>query len=539
MLAAIVLILLLLLSAFSIYGLISEFKLTALIVAGGFAIVFVLQLALFIFLPAELSFANWTVGNDVFGYQGLVDAPAWIFSLAFLTVLLMAGFSSLSSLENVSKLPAVCLSIIGLAGLLALWAGSLLSLGLALAMLDVSVFASLFFLRQRTEAKLADDTIGRRISVALGFDLLSTLSVIAAALLAVLAGSGAELPYQSGVALLIAAIFRVSSFSFTASQGTKISAIPPEINLFVNVTAYIVAGRLLFMAAPALALGDVNGRLLLVVLLLGLYGAIRVWLFSAPRIGLMQVVFAQACLLALTAVFGGDLAQTAVLMQTFAVALGLGILFTYQKPRHNAQVFIVLAFIGAAALVGLPLTAGFVGQFAFLSGLSEARQWLLLIVALLIQVLLVTGYLRILFGNNPDDLPESQYSPGYLMVLLGLPCLLVIVFGILPIVVTSLGDFTLGFSFAQIATAPGLLAVGATLFALMLGVVLWYLDATLRPLLISIREALFSTGGDIVSSNTLKGVTRFSNGIGAVLEGEGAVLWALVLIVLFASVVIS
>lgn len=537
MLAVIVLALLLLLSIFSIYGLISEFKLTALIVAGGFAIVFIVHLALFMFLPAELSFASWTVGNDVFGYQGLVNAPAWVFSLAFLTILLMAGFSSLTSLENVSKLPAVCLSIIGLSGLLTLWAGSLLSLAFALAMLDVSVFASLFFLRQRTEVNLEEDTIGRRISVTLGFDLLSTLSVIAAALFAVLGTGGAELPFQSGLALLVAAVFRVSSFSFTASQSSATSAIPPEINLFVNVTAFIVAGRLLFTAAPALALGEVNGRLLLVLLVLGLYGALRVWLFSAPRIGLMQVVFAQACLLALTAVFGGALAQTAVMMQTFAVALGLGILFTYQKPRHNAQVFIVLAFIGAAALVGLPLTAGFVGQYAFLSGLSEARQWMLLVVALLIQVLLVTGYLRILFGNNPDDLPESQYSPGYLTVLLGLPCLLVFVFGILPIVVTSLGGFTLGFSFTEIATAPGFLAVGATLFALMLGVVLWYLDAMLRPLLISIREALFSTGGDVVSSNALKGATRFSNGIGAVLEGEGAVLWALVLIVLFASVV--
>ena len=73
----------------------------------------------------------------------------------------------------------------------------------------------------------------------------------------------------------------------------------------------------------------------------------------------------------------------------------------------------------------------------------------------------------------------------------------------------------------------------------MLGVVLWYLDALLRPLLISVREALFESGSDAVSTTTLKSAVRLSNGIGLVLEGEGAVLWALVLVMLFASAVIG
>ncbi len=543
MIAISVLVLLLILGCFALYGAITGFKLTALIVSGGFALVFALHLALFFYLPATYSFSTWETVGQTFGYVGQVDAAAWIGSLAFLVVLLISGFSSLAKLENVSKLPAVCLSFSGLAGLLVLWAGNLLALVLALAFLDVVIFSSLFVLRQRTETFSAtDDSVGRRFSLALGFDLLSTLCVTAAALFAFAANGSLAfeaLPYQTGLALLFAAIFRVGASSFTASQASSVTAIPAEVNVFVNLTAFLVAGRLLYLAAPTLQQHDLPPRLLTLILLLGLYGAIRVWLFSAPRIGLMQIVFAQACLLAITAVFGGESSGFAVLMQTFSVTLGLAILFTYQKPRHNAQIFVALAFLGTAALVGLPLTAGFVGQFAFFGGLSNAREWLLLALALLIQILLMTGYLRILFGNNPDDLPESNYSPGYLVILLGIPCLLVLTFGILPIALTSIGGLPIGFTFAQVATAPGLLAVGATLFSLMLGVVLWYFDSALRPLLIAIREALFTTGGDVVSSGMLRGTSRVSNGIGLVLEGEGAVLWALVLIVLFASAVVG
>jgi formate hydrogenlyase subunit 3/multisubunit Na+/H+ antiporter MnhD subunit len=192
--------------------------------------------------------------------------------------------------------------------------------------------------------------------------------------------------------------------------------------------------------------------------------------------------------------------------------------------------------LGALCLIGLPLTAGFVGRAGVINtwagrGLNGA----LLVVALtLAQLLLTLCALRLwrwLEAPGDDVAPSTE---GYLLsAALGILCLHIVFFGIAPglAAAPSLGD--------QI-TRNGLVGWVLWLLATLLGVAGWWFQPKWLDLLANTRQTLVSVVGldwwqDILIG-ALGRIAKPLRGLFIFLESDGALLWAVVVILIIVLV---
>ncbi len=202
----------------------------------------------------------------------------------------------------------------------------------------------------------------------------------------------------------------------------------------------------------------------------------------------------------------------------------------------------VLLLIGALSLMGTPATVGFVAESSLLGELVKAGRWAWTISFFIGQVFLVAAVMRWLFASDPVEgegrgpLGEIVYSIG----LVGLAGSLVAI-GIAPKnLLLGMNSF-LAPSLESLLAGPGL--AGWLLWggALLLGSILAWLDASLRPrislwLTVLHDVLLLDWGYDLLMG-------AFEQGFGVlrvvddILNGRGALLWACIVVLMLALVV--
>jgi hypothetical protein len=196
--------------------------------------------------------------------------------------------------------------------------------------------------------------------------------------------------------------------------------------------------------------------------------------------------------------------------------------------------------LGALCLIGLPLTAGFAGRAGVaVTWAGRGVNGVILVVALALSQLLLTLCVLRLWRWAGTPQPQSETNPtsasastlvSYLpAAALGLLCLHVVLFGVAPNLAGApfLGDQLAGM---------GLLGWLVWLAPTLLGVAAWWFEPRWLDLLSEVRPTLLSVVGlgwwqDILTG-AFDRLARPLRGILVFLESDGALLWAVIVILI-------
>jgi hypothetical protein len=321
---------------------------------------------------------------------------------------------------------------------------------------------------------------------------------------------------QAQLALTLAVLGQMGIWPFVGWR-LRSANFPPALLALLYLAPASAGGVLLVRLVGSGSLGA-QGLLLTLLALFGLLVALRrAWArLHMPLFVATAVLLALAHLVLLAGVWGYE---TAVLAALRLLILGSGVLFFTANEGWNRQVWwrFVAPAVVLAALAGLPLTAGFVAW----SGIGQAfwadGRWILLLVFLLLLMPLVTAVFLI---NQPGP-PDADPAP------LTAANLLPDVGALLP----ALGLLTVtGVKWRELSLLAGLFMLLVPLGAALL----FYFMGSLRQTTAVVRQALTP---QLPWERARESGQRFWQGLSeafgeaaAILEGDGNLVWILVLI---------
>jgi formate hydrogenlyase subunit 3/multisubunit Na+/H+ antiporter MnhD subunit len=514
-----------------LFGLLPRFRYTGLIAVAAAVGAVVALLLMALRLPISAALSNWQpldlVGT---GLTLSVDGLAWLFGLGVLAVTVSALVTGLARPGGRRVGTRFVMLLLTAAGLISIFSDNLLTRVMAWAVLDLIYFLALLFLAEA-------DGLEPQAVLNLAFNSAGTLLAVAAAVMISrtspdLTLRDAALTSQSTLLITLAAVFRLGLFPLHLG-------LPAEINIrqgLGSLLRLIPAAVALEMLSRLAVFGfDDTLRTWLTVfgVAAALVGALQLWNVGDPRQGLAYVIIAQSGIALLAGLWGG--AQAALALTATALTMLLGCALVFLANGHDQQQpwGSALPALGAAALLGLPLTAGFLGVGQLYSSLLAAGgwAWLVLLGVLVAQSILAAGLLYTVFwaGQPVSDDPAlvAAYWGG-----LSLPAILlvatVLFSGVMADTLSVQAVGALGFSGLGSIVALGLVVVSGGA-----GYGLWRFQDAVRG------GSAVVAGASLASLARLDWLYRLVWGVirgfgsavatlAAVLEGEGAVLWALV-----------
>lgn len=509
-------------------GVFPRFRFTGLIaVSAALASLLTLLVAAFR-LPVSATLSQWEPAS-LFPHSLMLelDPLAWLFAAAMVTVTLATLLTGVARPGGRRIVVRGAMLLTTFAGMAAVFADNLLTRVMAWAGLDLIYFLALILLAR-------SEGLESQAVLHLSFNSIGTLLALAAAVLisresATLSLHDAALTSQSTLVITLAVVFRLGLFPLHL-------ALPAEANIRQGL------GTLLRLVPAAVAL-ETLGRLAAFgfasparpwLVLFGcaaaLVGAVQLWNIADPRQGLTYLIIAHSGLALLTGLVSAQ-ASVALTAQALTLLFGGALVFLSngydeQRPRQMA-----LPLLGAGALLGLPLTTGFVGWGGLYGGLLDSRSWLVLVAVLVAHLILAAGLWRAtLWPGQPlegEPLARTSYFAG--LILPGAMLMLMAVLATTRWMGTPPAG-PLGFSTGSVV--PLLLVI----LAVSGGFGVWRFESGLRaraeavgnPLLALIRlDWLYQ-----LVWNIIRALGWIIHNIAGVLEGEGAVLWALVAAIL-------
>jgi len=513
-------------------GLLPRFRYTGLIAIVTAMAALLAVAALGFRLPARAMLSDWGPASLLPVGLGLeVDALTWLFAVAVLTVTLATLLTGVARPGGRRIFVRGATLLLAFAGVAALFADNLIARVIAWAGLDLIYFATLLLLAQGEGVEL-------QAVLNLGFNAAGTLLAVGAALMisrtsGTLSLRDAALTPQSTLLITLAAAFRLGLFplhlglpaeaNIRQGLGTLLRLIPAAVALEVMARLAVFG-----FAEPVRPWLTLFGVAAVVV------GAAQLWNVDDPQLGLTYVVIAQSGLALLAGLWGSVLAVQALAGQSLTLLLGCALVYlsnSHDERRLWASVF---SGVGALALLGAPLTVGFLGASGLYSGLLGAGNWPVLVGVFVAQVLLAAGLLRAVFWPGQpvegEPLRQAVYFGGL---------------GLLAAVAVLAGVFTGWFNPVLGAPRlglpgwtgrPSLVAAVVVVITALGGVVLWRFETAVRARAEVIATALTSLFRLDWLYRLVWGVIHLAGtlilNLAAVLEGEGAVLWALVVVLL-------
>ncbi|MCA9949813.1 MAG: hypothetical protein KDE48_09215 [Anaerolineales bacterium] len=349
-----------------------------------------------------------------------VDANRWALGgvlLLLATAVLLNQFAAKSAKPTTKQLQPTLILLLTATGLLALWAGSLLTL-----LICWTLFALLWGICLWTLTP--DAEIGNPLTklawllLPLWFIALAVAFTPAAKITA-----GWELiqwPPLAAAALALAALGQMGVLPF---QFWRPFNAPSDIRSqsLLHLTPPLVGAGLLMLLADSSAIGLGLALLLTLACLLGmLSGLRRGWMqLHLPARLLPNLALATAALTYLVGLWAGSSALNAALR---VYALGVGILFLLgEELVARARWWRLLPGLFAlASLAGVPLTAGLISLSTLYTTWWQNGRSILILVAMILLVPLLTAVLLHLQDRYRADLHAAKLMPHELIGDVGL-----------------------------------------------------------------------------------------------------------------------
>ncbi len=513
------------------FGLLPRFRYTGLVaVAAGLGTLGALLL-LALSLPTRAVLSPWgPAGLFAVGLALAADPLAWLYAMAVVVVMLAVVVTSLGRPGGQRVGTRAAVLVMTIASLISIFSGNLLTRIIAWVLLDVVYFLTLIFLGE-------GETIEPKAVLNLALNSTGTLLAVAAAVLisrtsTTISLLDAALTPQSTLLITLAAVFRLGLFPLHLGLSSEV-----DIRQGLGALARLLPAIVALETVSRLAVFGIAAPLLpwltVFAAAAALVGALQLWSVPDPRRGIAYIIIAQSGVALLAALWGGLQGALAITAITLSLALGSALIFLANGHSEQQPWPTVLPLIGGLAMAGAPLTVGFLGVAHLYGSLALAGgwAWLVLLVVVVAQVILVAGLLYTIFwpGVPVEGEPAVvaiHYSglslPAILLVMLAL--FASVLAGALP----APGIGLLGFD-----GPPSIIGLVFVLLTVAAGFALWRFDTVLRDRFSSLAGLPVASLGRLdwlyrLVWGGIRGLGTIIDNLGGVLEGEGALLWALV-----------
>jgi formate hydrogenlyase subunit 3/multisubunit Na+/H+ antiporter MnhD subunit len=257
-------------------------------------------------------------------------------------------------------------------------------------------------------------------------------------------------------------------------------------------------------------------------------GCFLAWSCPLPRSMLPWIGMGANGTALLAVGMAGESAVAAVSAGSVTWVLGMALLFLGDGLQREALWWRLPSIVGALALVGVPLTLGFVMEATLIGGLVKGGflGWIgAFFVGNLFLILALARWL--LSAKKPSSLPNNRWLLAARGIGVGLPALLLILGGLYsPFLISGVRPPSLGALFVR----PGLLGWPLWIASLAGGGVLVWQEPNLRPR----TELLLSAAHDLLRLDWLYDAVVRALGRGlsvlraaeTVVGGAGALLWS-------------
>lgn len=474
-------------------------------------------------LPLSLSVSPWPASLNLPDWTWRVDEAAWEMSLAVLILVTAVTLFQNRQEQHFhlagQAVPAGALALLfGLAGLVALWANTLNTLLAGWTLLSFVFAGALLSAQAMEERPAAPGRVWTRLGAAWGGLFFVWL---AAATLPPAAGADGlaiqAWPVLARSLLLVAALLQIGVFPLHWWRPAG-RTLPPGMAALAH-TIPAAAGVLLWARLEASSDIGLGFALPLTLLgLLGLFAAVyRAWSHpDAPQRVAAALVMGQGSVILLAGMWAGP---QAVVAEGRVLLLAGGLLVLAAPALKTASPLARLGpLLAALAMAGLPLTAGFRGRGLLYGAWQGEARWILILAAVLLHLPLAAAALMLVvddvqahFERSPS-LTEIASAAPTLVPVIGLPSVAGLASASIVAWPAVLLPIVAGAALVRYAEeahqVQQLLRAAMTVEAPAAGEARSLLRAAGRALAQAIRQAV------------------------ALVEGEGAFLWLLLLLVI-------
>jgi len=498
--------------------------------ADAAAISAVLSLIAWIFagqnLPIDAPGAETQPPNGLTLWRFSIDEPAWWLSFSILLIvvsslLIMVTASRVIPTESQAsprrRSAAAASLLITAAVLLSIWAETLPAIASGWTLI-AGTWAFLVWTarKERENSAIAIS----RVSAMLVSLLFLGFAVAAQPNLSALAATPEIWSDPARTWAMLGAIVLIGAFPlhmWRPSPGRYVIGSSALVNI-----APSIAGAY-FLSNLASAESDSGAAYTLLLTAFGLFGIVYCinicWSNVDKRLLVLQVItLSEISLILLAAAWANS--QTVILF-TLGLALAVGGLFLAAAwPGKISNLLKIPLWILVAAILGIPFTTGFVSlSLLFGSQIENGNFILALLTAIILTPIFAAAILLVWdMGKNKRPIQMSRLSDARIAAAYTLPAIGLIV---VPLSTGVLGD-----------AASWIMILSLTLGALAIS---WY--ATKNPDIRNVLKGAFRVpisfgNGKRILSSIAEGAKHFLRETAAILEGEGGMLWLLVLAVI-------
>jgi formate hydrogenlyase subunit 3/multisubunit Na+/H+ antiporter MnhD subunit len=450
-----------------------------------------------------------------------VDQSAWIIGLSLTLAGVATAFTWFAYPGQYRPAPRALSLLLIASAVASVFASNLLTLALAWGVLDV-VFTISLLVRSGPE-------IGRRAALAIVLNTASTLCVWIAALLIENGHDSLywhllNLPSGAQNWLAAAAVLRVGLYPFHQWLPVELGQEPDRAVLLFVVPSSV--GLALWARLAIANILPVQSIVPWLAVLSALVGAFLAWREPQARRGLPFIALSLAGLSIIniaTASRQGTL--TAATLNWLFITLSL---FISRGLDRKAVWWSAGAAIAALSLIGLPGTLGFIVRQQTIAGLIAAGDWPLLIVTLIAETILVATLTRLIFTPTSEEAPHGwlrQIGFGLAIVCAAAP---LIVLAVEPTLVPSVP------SMQQALSGLSLISWIAFVLPVAAGVIVAQRDhrtTSDESDLPAWTNWLRLDWLAALAALPINWLGRVLRGLADIFEGEGGLVWALVIIV--------
>ena len=484
--------------------------------------------------PATVVLSPWQT-QSVFLYplSLTVDTVSWFLALLLVMTIVCLLATSLSEHLNISpKEQAVCMMVVALA-LLALFSGNLITLVLALTVLDVFSGLFAFVSNHRDDFSGAiKKNLQMPEIVRFGINVLS----IGLVLLVALDGYSQILSIVDASILIIVAMIRINIYPVNA--GLVLNHISSRVvATVISLVSVIVAVDILVSFGLYDYVTTLRSVLTVLAIMSGLVGGYR-WCTANKHIErLHSFLLAQIGLVVLTFLWAGDWALVGVFAHMISMALSVLVIYISDGLFGSATPRYIKPLLTGVVFGCQPLTAGFLGVFVLYSGLIDNLAWSMFVVPsiIIINCMTMVGGWRLIQLPFVDRGRQPPIVVLAKVLAVSTPLLISLAVGTIPSKFSSLLGLPITRFWVNMLNASGLTALGSSVMSASLAMLLWYYRYSVLLLVKNISESRLGYVTDVrwlhlAIWKIYREIGKSIRVLADILEGQGGILWSLVIV---------